>query len=104
MVYESRACRKSGAEIVSSSAISYLGIVPKPPKLLATPLPVANCCGKRKKNNQWRLFFMTYYQLYNGTKDVANSNSNLQFCAFLISRNILEEISREIAKLLKFID
>ena len=47
---------------------------------------------------------MTYYQLYNGTKDVANSNSNLQFCAFLISRNILEEISREIAKLLKFLD
>ena len=102
MVYESRACRKSGAEIVSSSAISYLGIAPKPPKLLATPLPVANCCGKRKKN-QWRPIFMTYH-LYNGTKDVENSNSNLQLYASLISRNILEEISREIAKLLKFID
>ena len=103
MVYESRACRKSGAEIVSSSAISYLGIAPKPPKLLATPLPVANCCGKRKKNNQWRPFFMTYH-MYIGTKDVAYSNSNLQFYASLISRNILEKISREIAKLLKFID
>ena len=44
---------------------------------------------------------MTYH-LYNGTKNVANSNSNLQFYASLISRNILEEISREIAKLLKF--
>ena len=44
---------------------------------------------------------MTYH-LYNGTKDVANSNSNLQFYASLISRNILEKISRQIAKLRKF--
>ena len=44
---------------------------------------------------------MTYH-LYNGTKDVANSNSNLQFYASLISRKKFEEISREIAKLLKF--
>ena len=44
---------------------------------------------------------MTYH-LYNGAKDVANSNSNMQFYASLLSRNILEETFHEIAKLLKY--
>ena len=43
---------------------------------------------------------MTYH-LYNGIKEIEISNSNLQFYASLILRNIFEGISCEIAKLLK---